>query len=422
MIQPPIATAELLDAVPPSDLDAEKGVLGSLLLRPPLADEVALIVSADDFYSTEDRTFYGHLLAMCDQRKQGDVSLIDHTLLRQRLKAAGDYDREETSAYLAELMHAAPVPSYAVRHARVVRDKAVLRRLRESGIEIIRTAHDPSTTPVEAVNKADTLIKDAAGDDIGQTTISAKDAILRTLDYIDSVEGRGRGLPAGLADCDRHHGGLFPGELNILAARPRVGKSTLGLQMAMHNATRGRNVPVGDLTTSDIRRLAHQQKRKAGLELLVVDYLGLLGADNPRDPREQQVAKQARALKSLARELNVPVLCLCQLNREVEKAKGSHRPQLGNVRGSGAIEQDADVVLFIHREELYSGDDDDRGKAQLIVAKNRNGMTRDYDLHWHGSTTSFSTPASIQQESGFWEPEKSYDEVCSTGSEVEAMP
>lgn len=435
---------EILDLAPPHDVEAEKGVLGSLILDPTTCNAIGVTLQVEDFYLEAHQTLYSHLLAMHDTRDPFDAVTI-----RARLQASGDFEAIGGTAGLAEIMQSVPYAANAAHYAKIVRDKATLRRLRLVGETLIRDVHDPAATPDELIVRADAAINQAAGVS-GKITTSATEAITRAMDHIDALEGRGRGLPTGLADFDKWHGGLFGGELVILAARPRMGKTSLAVQIALHSAQRDRRVlfvslemsaaelmsramcahanvdgnrlrtgqldpddkaalvqssnelagcaleiadPHGGLKVADIRRLGHQQKRKAGLALLVIDYLQLLDPDDRRAPRQEQVAAMARALKGLARELEIPVLCLAQLNRQVEAAKGSHRPQLGHLRESGAIEQDADVVLFIHREEVYSNEPDHKGKAVLITAKNRNGITRDYALLWDGPTCTFRTPA-----------------------------
>jgi len=451
-------SAELLDRLPPADLDAERAVLGTMILHPSRCNDIALRLRAEDFYREAHQKLFRAIIAVYDKK-----GTVDGILLRAWLITQAELEAIGGVAYVGEISQKVPSVYSLDHYANIVSAKAALRRVLLAGVEMIRGAHEPGAIAEELINRADELLDEAAAGGQRTATISAADALVKTLDQIDQAEGRGRGLSTGLADLDRYQGGLFPAELVVLAARPRMGKSVLAGQIATHFATHGRHVlfvslemsetdlmgralcsragvdssllrtgglvendkkalvtaanelaemklelavPTDSLTVADVRRLAHQQKRKAGLGLLVIDYLGQLTADNERDPRHEQVAKMSRALKGLARELDVPLLCVCQLNREVEKAKGDHRPRLGHLRESGAIEQDADVVAFLHREEEYSHDPEHVGKAELIVAKNRNGPAKTYALRWDAATTTFTTPAP-----SYWEPTDSYENV-----------
>ena len=441
-------TPELLDRMPPHSLEAEQGVLGSLLIDPELCDEVALILHADDFYAEANAKLYRHMMAMHESGGRLDVML-----LRERLKQEGDFEAVGGNAYLAEVINAVPVAAHAVYYANIVRDKATLRALIHTSTEILRDAWDPGLDPREALNQAEEKV--FAVHDRRSTTQVANihDVMVEAFARIDArmAGSEGVGVPTGFTDLDKLTGGLHRSELVILAARPSMGKTALATNIAEHVAIH-ENVPTlfvslemarielaqrilcsqgridagkfrsgflsgkereqlvrvsnqlsktplfiddsSTRTVTEIGATARRLKRRSDLGLLVIDYLQLINPDDPRDPRQEQVAKMARRLKALARELEIPILCLAQLNRQMEQGREGHRPRLSHLRESGAIEQDADVVMFIHREEYYNRDDEDaRGKGEVIVAKQRNGPTDSVELAWFDKFTRFENLA-----------------------------
>jgi replicative DNA helicase len=439
-------TSEILDRLPPQNLDAEKGVLGSILLDPPMCDEVALMLRPGDFYAAAHAKLFQHMLAMHDEGKR-----IDTTLLVERLKQAGDFEAIGGAPYLAEVAHSVAVAAHSVHYAEIVRDKAVLRSLIHTTTEILRDAYDPTQPTRELLNDAEErvfAINDERSED--QVT-SIHDVLVAAFEQIDRrAGGEATGIPSGFSDLDAMTGGMHDSELIILAARPSMGKTALATNIADYAAVHsnvttlfvslemsrlelaqrmlcsrgridGRKFRSGFLSGEDRKKLvevsgklskaplfiddtpgrtvteiaacARRLKRKARLGLIVIDYLQLIDPDNLRDQRQEQVARIARQLKHLARKLSVPVLCLAQLNRQAE-AGGSNRPKLSHLRESGAIEQDADVVMFIHREEYgmtreEAQERDLLGKADLIVAKQRNGPTGDVKLRWSQEYTRF---------------------------------
>ena len=432
---------EILDQLPPQDLDAEKGVLGSIILKQDVCEDVAPILAAEDFYADANQKLFGHLVAMHDEGKR-----IDATLLKDRLTKAGDLEAVGGMAYLAELMQSTPVAAHAEFYAGIVVEKAKRRRLRTAGEDLIRASHSDEPPSEIAAKTADQLTEIGAG---GHVT-DVLDATSVVADLLIDLEkpDRSMGIPTGFAGYDQPIGGLYDGELIVLAARPKTGKTSLGLNITANVATRGRDVlfvsleqPARELaarlltsragingndlrtgtltdedkaalaqaandlpldrlhltdrpgtTVADIRWTARRLQRQGKLDLIVVDYLQRLIPADPRARRHEQIGQMSRDLKRLALELNVPVLCLAQLNRQTE-GKGEHIPQLHQLKGSGDIEQDADVVILLHREELYSKNRDDFGKADLFVAKNRSGPEADIKLEWDGATTTFSDPS-----------------------------
>jgi replicative DNA helicase len=443
-------TSEILDRLPPHSLEAEKAVLGSILLDPPMCDEVVLVLRPEDFYAEANAKLYRHMVAMHDEGKR-----IDTTLLVERLKEAGEYEAVGGDAYLLEVFRSVAVAAHAVHYAEIVRDKAILRSLIHATTEILRDAYDSTRPCRELLNAAEERVF-ALNDERSEDQIaSIHDVLIAAFAQIDRrAQGEASGIPTGFADLDSLTGGLHNAELIILAARPSMGKTALATNIAEHAAMEsnittlfvslemsqlelaqrmlcsrgridGRKFRSGFLSSEDRKKLvkvagelskaplfiddtpsrtvteiaaaARRLKRKSQLGLIVIDYLQLIEPDNPRDPRQEQVARIARQLKHLARKINVPVLCLAQLNRQAE-AGGSNRPKLSHLRESGAIEQDADVVMFVHREEYgltreEAQERDVVGKADLIVAKQRNGPTGDIKLRWFEEYTRFESLA-----------------------------
>lgn len=465
--KPSRVSSEILDRLPPQSLDAEKGVLGSLLLDPDLCDDVALILRADDFYADANQKLYSHLMAMHDAG-----SRIDVMLLVERLKAAGDLEAIGGKAYLAEVAQSVPYAANATHYARIVRDKATLRGLIHTSTEILRTAYEPSLEPEEMVSRAEELIFSLHDQRTTEQVVNIHDLLVEAFEKIDArlEHGEGAGIPSGFTDLDRITGGLHDSEFVVLAARPSMGKTALATNIAEHVTTES-NIPTlfvslemarlelaqrllcsqgridgnkfrnGFLSGADRENLvkasarlgkaplfiddtpsrtlmeiaacARRLKRKHGLGLIVIDYLQLIQPDNPRDPRQEQVARMARRLKQLARELKVPVLCLAQLNRQAEAGKEGHHPRLSHLRESGAIEQDADVVMFVHREEYYCQSKEEAqekgvsGVGEVIVAKQRNGPTDTIKLAWFDKYTRFENLApKPYEEFGDSQPEE----------------
>jgi replicative DNA helicase len=444
------STAEILQREPPFDLEAEMGVLGSILLLPEVCDDISSL-RPDDFYDDSNRKIYAALREMHDNGNK-----IDITLLVSRLRTSGDYEKVGGAAYLAQLSSSVPNAAHVVFYAGIVSEKAVYRKLIESSTEILRDAYDQASTAKELCAQAEQKVFAIMDGRSAQAVQSISDVLHQAMDRMearlrdDYVDG---GAETGFTDFDEMTGGLHNGELIILAARPSMGKTALAMNIGEHiainqrqpilfvslemsgieladrmlcslsrvNGHKLRNATISSedrdrlirkanevsqsplfvddspsRTVSEIASAARRIKRREGaLGAIVVDYLQLIEPDNSKDPRQEQVAKIARRMKGLARELDVPLLCLSQLNRQAEDSK-DHRPKLSHLRESGAIEQDADVVMFVHREEYYHRGDDRAqyaGQAEIIIAKQRNGPIGDVQLTWEADFTRFSDRA-----------------------------
>ena len=445
-----VSASEILQRQPPYDLEAEMGVIGSILLLPIVCDEIASL-RADDFFDEANQKIYEHLREMHDQGQK-----IDITLLVSRLRTSGDYEKVGGAAYLAKLSGAVPNAAHAVFYAGIVTEKAVYRKLIEASTEILRDSYDQASDARELCAQAEQKVFAIMDGRSGNSVSSISDVLHAAMDRMEarmSGEHVDGGCETGFTDFDTMTGGLHNGELVILAARPSMGKTALamnigesvaidlkqpvlfvslemsGIELADRmlcslSRVNGHRMRNGTISSDDRERLIRKaneiseaplfvddspsrtvseiaaaarriKRREDSLGLIVIDYLQLIEPDNSRDPRQEQVAKIARRLKGVARELEVPLLCLSQLNRQAEDSK-DHRPKLSHLRESGAIEQDADVVMFVHREEYYHRGEDKAqyaGQAEIIIAKQRNGPIGDVQLTWEGDFTRFSDRA-----------------------------
>jgi replicative DNA helicase len=443
--------------VPPFSLDAEMIVLGSIIISPDCLDEVSLLLTADDFYDDAHRRLY-----QCMAERYADGKKLDIALVVEALKKSGEFEVIGGAAYVAKVAASAPNAAHAIHYAKIVREKAMFRALIEAGMEMCRAGYEADTEPADAIAAAEQRVFDIADRGTESKTVSIREVIQDAMVRLDS---RQRGevtegtVQTGFVDLDKMTGGLHAGELIIVAGRPSMGKSSAAMNIAEHvgvdlgmpvlvvslessaeeladrllcssarvSSYHARN---GTLSAADrqsiveaaarlskgkmlledsanrsvtevasiARRVARKQKEP--IALIVIDYLQLIEPDNPKDPRQEQVAKISRRLKGMGRDLNCPIMCLAQLNRQAEESK-DHRPRLSHLRESGGIEQDADVVMFVHREEYYHhGEAAEKyaGQAQLIIAKQRNGPIGDVDLHWDKTCMRFSNVATERQE------------------------
>lgn len=431
--------------VPPQALDAERALLGALMLRPDALHDILALVKADSFYAEKHRIIFERMHELVER---GDP--IDMVTLPAKLKDNGELEKVGGIGYLAELSTAAPSAANAMHYAETVSRKYLMRALIEASYQIAEDAYDESRDPVEVLDGAEKTIY-AIGD---RATAHKFTAIGETLETVwDSLEERSkqkdgvRGVPTGYKELDQLLSGLQRSDLVILAARPSMGKTSLALDIARNAAVR-HNVPVGifslemsseqlvermlaaeayvnawKLRTGSIsteeefgkirdaletlakapifiddkpgnnilgmRAVARRLKRERGIGMIVVDYLQLMAPTNTKasDSMVQQVTEISRSLKSLARELDVPVLALSQLSRAVEQRRG--KPRLSDLRDSGSIEQDADVVMFIHREDKMTESNERANVAEILVEKHRNGPIGSVSLYFDDKRSTF---------------------------------
>ncbi len=437
--------ASLPGRVPPQSLDAERALLGALLLRPDSIHDVSDLISADSYYAEKHRIIFA---AMRELVERGEP--IDQLTLSARLQDQGLLERAGGRSYLAELAGSAPSPGHYNNYADLVSRKSLMRSLIDAAYEITEAAFDESRDAIEVLDHAEKQIY-AIGDASASHKFTAiSDKIHEAWDRIEALSKKEdgiRGVPSGFPALDTLLSGFHPSDLVILAARPSMGKTSLALDIARNAAVR-HNVPVGvfslemsseqlidrmlaaesfvnswKLRTGQVREeedfgrirdaletlskapiyiddkpgnnilamraVARRLKRERGIGLIVVDYLQLMSptATKASDSMVQQVTEISRSLKGLARELEVPVIALSQLSRAVEQRGG--RPRLSDLRDSGSIEQDADVVMFIHREDKRNPDSDRQNVAEILVEKHRNGPTGKVELYFDEKRATF---------------------------------
>lgn len=437
-------SAQMLDRILPSDTAAEASMLGSVMLCPEMMDEVTSIVRGSDFFDDTHRMIYDGLLALFETR----VRFNDITLIAEWLRKNGTLETVGGLHRLGQILHGVPNHAHAIHYAMIVRDRALKRAVIAGAGEAMMSAYDPGMDTDAVVSQLE-----QCAFQIGERSINGEPIHARELCENAMIEVEARlnktaatGISSGYKDLDSLLCGMRPGQLIIIAGRPSMGKTALAtnivenvaldqklpallisLEMAalevtdrllssrsrvslhklragilgrddrqriVQNAAEISQAPLwvkddAMLTVRQISAYARRLKRKHKLACLVVDYLQLIEPLDHRVPREQQVSQMTRALKALSKEASIPVVCLAQLNRKAEESSTGH-PKLSHLRESGAIEQDADVVMFIHREEYYKPQNPKlKGLAELIIAKNRNGPVGVVKLAWRAELARF---------------------------------
>ncbi len=432
---------------PPQNLEAEQSLLGCLMLDKNAIIRVSDIIHSNDFYRDIHKEIYQAMVDLFTKMEPIDILSVSANLReKKRLDAIGG------SNYLTTLINTVPTATHVTNYAKIVREKKVLRDLIEASAQIGLDAFDETQEVDTVLDKAEKTVFSIGQKSLSQSFVSIKDILPETFERIDQLSkqtGLYRGVPTGFTELDKMLSGLQRSDLIILAARPSMGKSSLAMDIA-RNVAVFQNLPVGifslemgkdqlverllasqanvdswrirtgklqdnagdsdwarlqtamgtlsetpiyidDAGTTNImqmRAMARRLQADVGLGLLIVDYLQLMDHTNKNASPIQQVTENSRALKQLARELNIPVLVLSQLSRAVEQ-RTPHRPMLSDLRESGAIEQDADVVLFIYREDKYNEMSLEKNIAEIIVAKHRNGATGGVKLYFDDNRVSF---------------------------------
>ena len=455
--------AAAFDRLPPQNLDAAKGVLGSILLVNDAIDEVTEFLTSDHFYSEVNQKIF----AAIQHLHESGTRVIDAVTLAEELNRRGELSEIGGPAYLAEILEAVPHAAHARYYGRIVRDKSIQRSLIYACTEVLRGCYEQNVDTDDVLEKAEQSIFRILEEQETTQKFAIGDILIDAFDKINErleKDGAISGLSTGFVDLDEKTNGFQPTELIIVAARPSMGKTAFVCNVAEAAAESGKGVLVfsleqskvelaerflciraringhklraGDLdevdrhqlmqasselsalplfiddqpgrSISQIGALSRRMKRQHNLGLVIIDYLQLIEAEDRRAPREQQVAQITRRLKFLAKELHIPVIALAQLNRGVETRKeGDKRPRLADLRESGSIEQDADLVVLLHRPEVYMvpGDpeyDAKKGLAELIVAKNRSGPVGIVNLTWRSEFMRF------ENFSGLTTPEGGY--------------
>lgn len=434
-----------VDRLPPHNLEAEQSVLGSLLIDRDAIIRVASSIKAEDFYLPANGSIYQAILDLYNRREPTDIlTLTDELSRRNQLEQIGGL------AYLTSLLDAVPTAVHVEYYGRIVERTATMRRLINAGASIVGVGYRDDLDVEDALDLAEKTVFDVSQRRSTRDFVSISEVLERFFDQIDYLQqNRGSvvGVPTGFGELDQLTGGLQRSDLVVIAARPGFGKTSLGLGIAYAAAVQhARTVGIFSLEMSaeqlvqrlisaetgvdshrlrlgqindgewdsvsrafgrlgeakiyiddgaglsvmDIRTKARRLQAEKGLDLVVVDYLQLMHSRRG-DNRVQEVSEISRGLKGLARELNVPVVALSQLSRAVEsRAANDHKPLLSDLRESGSIEQDADVVIFIHREDRYKEDSEKKGIAEIIVAKHRNGPIGSINLRFFDKTARFA--------------------------------
>jgi replicative DNA helicase len=437
---------------PPHSIEAEQAVLGGLLLDPSAWDQVADAINENDFYRADHRLIYEAVGVLAGAAKPCDVVTVCEQLERTaKLEAAGGL------AYLSSLARDTPTAANVRAYADIVRERSLLRQLIQAGTEIAAAVfNNEGETARALVDRAEQRVFAIAEEGFRgrQGAMAVRSLLPQVIDQIDEWHtnpDKLRGLPTGFTDFDKLTGGLRPGDLVIVAGRPSMGKTTLAVNMAeyaaVHQGTKASvaifsmempseqvitrmlssigGVPLGNLrsgrisdddwvritsatsqlseakifidetpalTPTELRARARRIKREHGLSLVVVDYLQLMQVPGTKENRATEIAEISRGLKVLAKELAVPVIALSQLNRAVEQREGK-KPVMSDLRESGAIEQDADMILLIYREEVYDKDTTKKGIAEIDLVKHRNGEIGNFRLTFQGQFTRFANYA-----------------------------
>ena len=436
-----------IERLPPQNLDAEQAVLGSMLLEEAAMVQAAELLEERAFYKDAHRKIFAALLALYKASVPVDLVTLTEELKRRNL-----LEEVGGASYLATLTSVVPTAANVEYYCRIVKQKAILRDLIRATTQIAGDCYEEAVEPDLLLDKAESLIFDIASKKLKRDAIAMKDIIKSSIEMIDALyqrKGMITGLPTGFLELDQQLAGLQPADFIVIAGRPAMGKSSFTLCVAEHIALiqkagvaifslemskenlvqrmlcshariNAHNVRSGMLSTSDwpnltkaagklseapifiddspsisileLRAKARRLKSRHSINLVILDYLQLMEESSYAENRQQEISAISRSLKALARELNVPVIAVSQLSRAPERRE-SFRPRLSDLRESGAIEQDADVVLMLFREDYYNLTDENKGLAEIIIAKQRNGPTGTVKLAFIKEYTRFETLA-----------------------------
>ncbi len=428
----PDPTEAVFDRTPPQDVAAEQSVLGGMLLSKDAIADVVEILRPGDFYRPAHAIIFETILDLYGRGEPADPVTVTAALTD-----AGLINRVGGMTYVHDLVHTVPTAANTAYYARIVADRAILRRLVEAGTRIVQLGYGAAGAgrdTADVVDLAQQAVYEVTERRVSEDVQSLAEMLQPTLDEIEAMgsrEGQLIGVPTGFADLDRLLHGLHPGQLIVVAGRPGLGKSTVALDFARHASIRHgltsaifslemskveivtrvlsaeARVPLHvlrsgqlsdddwtrlarrmgeiseaplfiddtpNLTLMEIRAKARRLRQRHDLRLLVVDYLQLMSSPRKVESRQQEVSELSRGLKLLAKEIECPVVAVAQLNRGPEQ-RTDKRPQLADLRESGAIEQDSDVVILLHRDDYYDKESPRAGEADFIVAKHRNGPT-----------------------------------------------
>ena len=435
----------MLDRVPPQNIEAEQSVLGAILIEQSAIAKISDILQPEDFYREAHKLVYRSAMTLFERGEAIDfITVIDMLRREESLERAGGI------SYITSLANGVPTAANIVFHAKIVQEKSLLRRLIHAATDIATMGYAETEEVERVLDHAEQKILEVATRKIGQDFAPIKEIIFSTLDKIDEMhkaKGGITGLSTGFTNLDKLTGGFQRSDLILIAARPSMGKTAFVLNVAQHMATRDKKsvaifslempreqlamrmmcaeglidsqhfrtgamsndewknlVDAADRLSAspmfiddtagvnavELRNKARRISKEHGLDCIIIDYLQLMdgGAHSRIDNRQQQISDISRSLKALARELKVPVIALSQLSRGPE-SRNSRRPMLSDLRESGSLEQDADMVAFLYREDYYNPETEKKNLTELIIAKNRNGPTETVELFFHKNFTRF---------------------------------
>ncbi|MDR0849378.1 MAG: replicative DNA helicase [Propionibacteriaceae bacterium] len=437
---------EAPDRIPPQDVLAEQSVLGAMLMSKDAIANVMGIIKGHDFYKPAHELIFNTILDLYSKGEPADAITVAAELTK-----LGEIGRVGGHVYIHDLLSTVSIASNASFYAEIVREKAVLRRLVDASIRIAQLGYAGQGDADDIVDQAQQTMYEVTDGGVGEDYKSVGELIQATYDEMEALashNGRLAGVPTGFRDLDELTNGLHPGQMVIVAARPAIGKSTLALDFAraaavhnhmttaifslemssteimmrllssegsvpLHNIRTGNlddyweqlNVASGQLSTAplyiddspnltmmEIRAKARRLRQRHDLKLVVIDYIQLMSSGKKVESRQLEVSEFSRQIKLMAKELDIPVIAISQLNRETEQGvqgKEPKEPKLSNLRESGSLEQDADVVILLHRPDAYNKESTRKGEADLIVAKHRNGQTKTIHVLFQGHLSRF---------------------------------
>jgi replicative DNA helicase len=439
----PAEPGSIGDRTPPQDMAAEQSVLGAMMISKDAIADVAEVLRGVDFYRPSHETIHDAIIDLYGRGEPADMVTVARELERK-----GELQRVGGAPYLHTIASSVPIAANAGYYAEIVREKAILRRLVDAGTRIVQYGYSGEGDVDDLVDRAQAEVYGVTDKRSSEDYAPLSEIMDSVLDEIEAIGNREAGLygvPTGFADLDELTNGLHSGQMVIVAARPAVGKSTLALDLcraaSIHNnltsvffsleMTRSeitmrllsaeakvplnhiRNGQLSDedwnklarkmgevssapvfiddspnMTMMEIRAKARRLKQRHDLRLIVIDYMQLMTSGKKVESRQLEVSEFSRQIKLLAKELEVPIIALSQLNRGPEQ-RSDKRPMLSDLRESGSLEQDADMVILLHREDLYERESTRPGEADLIVAKHRNGPTRDITVAFQGHYSRF---------------------------------
>lgn len=427
----------------PQNIEAEQAVLGAMLISEDAVSSVSQILKPADFYREDHRTIYESMTRLHVKSEP-----VDMVTVAEELATTGKLEKAGGMALISQLNNMVPTAANATHYANIVREKAELRNLINAATEIATSAYDEADEATNIIDKAESRIMQISSRRSSGALVPLNNILMDTVDQFEKIfnaKGQIMGLSTGFADLDRMTSGLQPSDLILVAARPSMGKTAFTLNIAsyvaintnrpvaffslemsgtqlmmriigalggintqeartgnitdedwdklMHTANKIYNAPLyiddtPGISIMELRSKARRIKAEHGLELIVIDYLQLMTGSSSAEGRQQEVSEISRSLKALARELNVPIITLSQLNRGVE-SRQIKRPMLSDLRESGSLEQDADIVMFLYREDYYTPETERKNITDIIIAKHRNGPIGDVELLFRKEYTKF---------------------------------